>query len=103
MDEQTKKDYIEDLLEERAQLYERLRTAEVTDDCPPHGIPRPDLSLVKTVDYIPLVFWNVAVYRQSLTYIRITTFMSADKNKTDHIVETGPTLAGPWRELKRHL
>lgn len=71
------------------------------DICPPHGIPRPDLSLVKTVDDIPLIFWNLAIYRQSPGFIRVTTFMSSDKSKTDHIVETGPTLAGPWRELKR--
>lgn len=101
MDDQTKNDYIEDLLQERAELYERLRTAEVSDDCPPHGIPRPDLSLVKMADDIPLVFWNLAIFRQYPGFIRVTTFMSADKNKTDHIVETGPTLAGPWRELKR--
>ena len=103
MDEQTMKDYIEDLLQERADLYERLRTEETSDDCPPHGIPRPNLTLVKHQDDIPVVFWNLAIYRQAPGYIRVTTFMSADKRKTDHIVETGPTVAGPWRELKRHL
>ena len=73
------------------------------DDCPPHGTPRPDLSLVQMADDIPLVFWNVAVFRQSPGFIRVTTFMSADKRKTEHTVETGPTLAGPWHELKREL
>ena len=73
------------------------------DICPPHGTPRPDLSLYQLADDIPLVFWNVAVFRQSPGYIRVTTFMSADKRKTDNIVETGPTLAGPWRELKKEL
>lgn len=76
---------------------------EDQDICPPHGIPRPDLSLVKTVDDVPLIFWNLAIYRQSPGFIRVTTFMSADKNKTDHILETGPTLAGPWRELRRQV
>lgn len=73
------------------------------DDCPPHGISRPDLTLVVHDDDIPLVFWNLAIFRQAPGFIRVTTFMSADKRKTDHIVETGPTVAGPWRELKRHL
>ena len=54
-------------------------------------------------ELVPLVFWNVAIFRQAPGFIRVTTFMSADKRKTDHIVETGPTVAGPWRELKRHL
>ncbi|CAB4142423.1 hypothetical protein UFOVP433_10 [uncultured Caudovirales phage] len=73
------------------------------DICQPHGIPRPDLSLVKLADDIPLVFWNVAVFRQSPGYVRVTTFMSADKRKTEHMVETGPTLSGPWYELTREL
>ena len=73
------------------------------DECPPHGTPRPDLTLVKTADDVPLVFWDVKIYRQSPGFVRITTFMSADRNKTDHIVETGPTIGGPWYELKRHL
>jgi len=105
MDEMTMKDYIEDLMEERKQLFERIRQLEDPngDDCPPHGTPRPDLSLVHMADDIPLVFWNVAIFRQSPGYIRVTTFMSADKRKTEHTVETGPTLAGPWRELKREL
>jgi hypothetical protein len=29
--------------------------------------------------------------------------MSMDKRKVEHIIETGPSIGGPWRELKRHL
>ena len=104
MDLQTARDHIEDLMIERDQLLARLRESETTsDDCPPHGIERPHLKLYEVVDGIPLVFWDVAVFRQSPGYIRVTTFMSADKKKTDHTVETGPTLAGPWRELRREI
>lgn len=71
------------------------------DICPPQGIERPDLSLYKLADDVPLIFWDVAIYRQAPGFIRVTTFMSSDKRKTDHIVETGSTLAGPWRELRR--
>jgi hypothetical protein len=71
------------------------------DICQPHGIERPDLSLFKLADDVPLIFWDVAIYRQSPGFVRVTTFMSSDKRKTDHIVETGPSLGGPWRELKR--
>lgn len=73
------------------------------DICPPHGIERPDLTLYRPRhdDGVPLIFWDVAIYRQSPGFVRVTTFMSSDKRKTDHIVETGPSLGGPWRELKR--
>lgn len=73
------------------------------DICPPHGIERPNLKLYEVVDDIPLVFWDCHIYRQAPGFIRVTTFMSADKKKTEHTVETGPSIAGPWRELKRHL
>lgn len=72
-----------------------------SDICPPHGTERPDLSLFKLADDVPLIFWDVAIYRQAPGFVRVTTFMSSDKRKTDHIVETGPSLGGPWRELKR--
>ena len=75
----------------------------MSDLCPPHGIERPHLRLYEVVDDIPLVFWDLHIYRQSPGYICVTTFMSADKKKTDHIIETGPTLAGPWHELRREL
>jgi hypothetical protein len=104
MDLQTARDHIEDLMIEREELLARLRATETTsDECSPHGIPRPHLKLYEVVDDIPLVFWDLHIYRQSPGYIRVTTFMSADKKKTDHIIETGPTLAGPWHELKRQL
>ena len=73
------------------------------DICPPHGIPRPDLSAVQLADDIPLIFWNVAIYRQLPGFLRVTTFMSQDRTKIEHIVETGQSVAGPWRELTRHL
>lgn len=74
------------------------------DECSPHGIPRPDLKVVYfNDDDIPLVIWNVEIFRQSPGYIRVSCFMSMDKRKVEHILETGPSIAGPWRELKRHL
>jgi hypothetical protein len=103
MDHDTSKDYIEELMTERARLYERIRELEGRDECSPHGIKRPHLKLYEVVDDIPLVFWDLHIYRQSPGYIRVTTFMSADKKKTDHIIETGPSLAGPWYELRREL
>jgi hypothetical protein len=75
----------------------------VSDICPPHGTPRPDLSLYQLADDVPLVFWDVRVFRQSPGFVRATVFMSADKKKTDFIIETGPTMSGPWKELKRQL
>jgi hypothetical protein len=103
MDHDTSKDYIEELMTERARLYERIRELEGRDECSPHGIKRPHLKLYEVVDDIPLVFWDLHIYRQSPGYIRVTTFMSADKKKTDHIIETGPSLGGPWYELRREL
>lgn len=97
MDKNTMNDYLEDVIAERDELLYQLRkTSE--DECPPHGIPRPTLA-----GDVPLIFWDVHIYRQSPGYIRVTTFMSSDRTKTDHIVETGPTLAGPWKELRRQL
>jgi hypothetical protein len=75
----------------------------MSDFCPPHGIERPNLKLYQLTDDIPLVFWDLHIYAHGDDFIRITTFMSADKKKTDHTVETGPTLAGPWSELRREL
>jgi len=104
VDLQTARDHIEDLIIERDGLLARLREIEATsDDCPPHGIPRPHLRLYEVVDDIPLVFWDLHIYAHGDDFIRVTTFMSADKKKTEHIVETGSTLAGPWLELRRKL
>lgn len=69
------------------------------DICPPHGTPR----LVRHRDDVPLILFDVTIYRQSPGFVRVLTFLSADRRKVDQIVETGPTLSGPWRELKRHL
>ena len=51
-------DEIERLRTQLEQLFERIRQLENPngDDCPPHGTPRPDLSLVHIADDIPLVF-----------------------------------------------
>ena len=105
MDHQTMKDFIDDLMGERNQLHERIRQLEDAngDNCPPHGTPRPNLSLYQLADDVPLVFWDVHIFRQSPGYIRATVFMSADKKKTEFTIETGPSPAGPWKELKRHL
>jgi hypothetical protein len=74
-----------------------------SDICPPEGITRPNLKLYHLTDDIPLVFWDLHIYRDGKNFVRVTTFMSADKKKTDHTVEIGPTLAGPWSELRREL
>jgi hypothetical protein len=103
VDIQTARDYIEDLKTEVEHLIGRVRELEGNDECPAQGIPRPNLKLYQLTDDIPLVFWDLHIYAQAEGFIRVTTFMSADKKKTDHTVESGPTLAGPWRELRRHL
>lgn len=54
-------------------------------------------------DAVPLVFFDVRIFHNGTGYIRVTTFMSPDKTEVEHTAETGPTVAGPWRELKRHL
>lgn len=75
----------------------------MSDNCSPFGTPRPDLSLFQLADDIPLVFWDVRIFQQAPGFVRATVFMSADKKKTDFIIETGPSATGPWRELRRHL
>lgn len=72
------------------------------DDCNPHGIERPDLRLMKlSDDDIPLVIWNVEIFRQSPGYLRICLFMSMDKTHIETTVETGASIVGPWRQLSR--
>ncbi len=50
---------------------------------------------------IPLVLWGVQIHRAGQRYIRITTFISEDRGRVEHIVETGLTAGGPWAEARR--
>ena len=72
------------------------------DDCPPNGIERPNTDHILKDD-TPFVFWNVEVFRQNPGYIRVITYLSPDRLHVQTEVQTGSTMAGPWRDLTRQL